>query len=172
MFDALIQEYGDCKAPSAIVETTSARYLEAKFIRPQKHKKLPYHQLKCTDKDRDTIHIIISNTAERNILWLAANRSDFYRMGEEITHVHPLKFLEIIFSSPYLKQCMSKIFNDFIKHPLFMRDLAANLRAKHETGELLCHAAPFAKELDLQVEEIIPLLEDQDWNGLMRHLIQ
>ena len=105
------------------------------ILRPHPRRKLPYNRLECSKRDEDVIYVIISNMAERSKLWLLLNQVEFYRMGDSIAHVHPLKFLEIIFKDAYLTNCMIEIFQDYFKRNGFMKDLGAHLAAKLDAGE-------------------------------------
>src|SRR5258708_1989893 len=83
-----------------------------------------YQKLVCTEEDRQNIGYIITTMAENGLLTLYFQyKGDLTHRGAEIVHVHPLRFLGVIFSDPNLKECMKKIFPSNAKRDRFMRDL-------------------------------------------------
>lgn len=174
MFDTLLQEFGDPKDQKAPVEIVQQvdRPVPLSIIRPQPHKKLPYHKLKCSDQDKAIIFTVVSTTANENILWLFAHKEKMNRMGDSITHVHPLKFLEVVFSDPNLKSCMISISEDTLKWWYYRSNLISQLKAKYETNELLRHVKPFSRELTLAENAVRSFLEKKDWDGFFTYLMQ
>ncbi|MEL7431303.1 MAG: hypothetical protein AAGI90_02070 [Chlamydiota bacterium] len=177
MFDLLLQEFGEVSQPASppaqvIERSVMGRREPLSIIRPHPHKRLSYTELRCTKDDQKTIHTIISNVAERGKLWLLANKSDFDQMSEEIKPVHPLKFLEVIFSNPYLSQCIEELLNDFWKRINFMPELRSSLTARYEARELLIHIEDFSEALNLDREKIEEYFLGGNWDDLVWYLIQ
>lgn len=131
-----------------------------------------YQELVCTEADRANISHIISTLAENGKLSLLfQHKSDLTHRGVEIAHVHPLRFLGVIFSDPNLKECMKKIFPDYFKRTKFMHDLGEGLNTRMERGQLEPYLEEFAKEVSVPVELLRSYAQSRDWDGFMDCLI-
>lgn len=129
-----------------------------------------YGDLLCTEKDRENISFLIRAMSENGKLGLLFRKGELNRIGAEINHVHPLKFLDTIFSSPELKQCMPNIENDYFKWNGLMDGLGPSLSSKADQGKLDMYLDEFAKTIGVTREEIEPFVKPKDWQGLVRYL--
>ncbi|EKE08696.1 MAG: hypothetical protein ACD_17C00043G0004 [uncultured bacterium] len=139
---------------------------------PVKPVETSYHDLECSEQDRANIHIIIATMAEKGKLALLFQQSALREIGAQINHVHPLKFLAVIFKEPYLKSCMSYIWDDYFKRNGFLDGLGPSLFREAEKGKLDLYLEPFAKEIGLQKEDLKPYTDVHDWENLVLYLIQ
>jgi hypothetical protein len=131
-----------------------------------------YQQLKCTPEDRENITVIISTLADNGKLALLfQHKAELTRRGVEIAHVHPLKFLGVIFSDPNLKECMRKIFPDYFKRTKFMQDLSAGLNSRMDRGQIEPYLEEFSKEVSVPVELLRGYAQTRDWDGFMECLM-
>lgn len=167
--------------PKTVIETTVTRCSHnlsyqisnhlAAIIKPRPIENLPYTKLECTEHHKTVIKTIISLMGENGKLWLLANKGKMNQLGEEIRTVHPLKFLETIFSNGYLVKCMAIIFDDYFKKKGFMDGLGSSLDAKFQTGELKRYMADFAESLGISKKLIEPYFKNADWDNLVYFLI-
>ncbi len=135
------------------------------------NKETPYDQLVCTETDKQNIAYIIQTMAENGKLSLLFKQSELKRVGAEINHVHPLKFLEAIFSNPDLKVCMRDIHHDYFKWNGFMDGLVPSLTNHMNQGKLMQYVNEFAMKTNAVPEEIIPYFQSRDWENLVRYLM-
>ncbi len=139
---------------------------------PPKPTEVGYAELVCTEQDRASIHEIISTVAEKGKLSLLFQQSALREKGAQINHVHPMKFLGVIFSDPHLKACMFYIWDDYFKRSNFLSDLSAALDREGDRGKLYPYLADFAKEVGVTLEAIKGHFDTRDWAGLVLFLIQ
>lgn len=138
---------------------------------PDSNKEIPYSELVCNEADKQNIGYIIMTMAENGKLSLLFKQSELKRIGAEINHVHPLKFLETIFSNPTLKDCMREIHHDYFKWNGFMDGLVPSLNNQSDQGKLMQYVKEFAKSTNSVPEEIAPYFQSRDWENLVRYLM-
>lgn len=157
IFLVMLVSYGQCsiikKPPAKPVDTT-------------------WSDLVCTEQDRANIYEIVSTVSEKNKLSLLVNQSTLREKGAQITHVHPLKFLGVIFSDSYLKSCMSLIWNDYFKRNSFVTDLTAALNREADRDKLYAYLNEFANEVGLLPESLKPFFDERDWDNFFLFLIR
>ena len=139
---------------------------------PAKPVETSWADLTCTEQDRANIYEIVSTVSEKNKLSLLVNQSYLREKGAQITHVHPLKFLGVIFSDPYLKTCMFYIWDDYFKRNNFLSDLTSALDRESDRDKLHPYLHDFAKEVQHSPENIKLYFDARDWNNLLLFLIQ
>lgn len=139
---------------------------------PPKPMETTWAELICTEQDRANIHEIISTVAEKNKLSLLFQQNYLREKGAQINHVHPLRFLGVIFSDPHLKTCMFYIWDDYFKRNSFMADLAAALTREADKGKLHPYLSDFAKEIRLPPEALKSYFDSREWENFVLFLIQ
>lgn len=141
------------------------------IIKPKPREEAPYAKLVCTEQDKQAITEIIKNMGEHGKFWLLRHKSYMNELGDSIRHVHPLKFLEVVFNNDYLKVCMREVFDDYFKRNGFMDGLGGTLTNKSKAGELERYTHDFAKSINVSYDSIDIYFQNRDWDGLVRHLI-
>ena len=133
---------------------------------------VPYHQLTCTSEDRENISVIISTLAEKgNISLLFQHKKDLTRRGVEIAHVHPLRFLGVIFGDLNLKECMKKIFPNYFIRKQFMHNLGEGLNSNMDRGRIEPYLEEFSKEVSVSTDLLRSYAQSRDWEGFVECLI-
>lgn len=139
---------------------------------PPKPVEAGYYDLICTDEDRANIHEIVSTVAEKSKVSLLFNQTYLREKGAAVTHVHPLRFMGVIFSDPYLKTCMFYICNDYWKRSSFVGDLSSALSREADKNNLHIYLNDFAKEVGVPYESLKGFIDNRDWDNLVLFLIQ
>lgn len=139
---------------------------------PVKSTEITYKDLACTEDQKTYIYEIISTMAEKGKLSLLFNQTHLKELGDRISDVHPLKFLSVIFSDPYLKSCMMVVWSDYFKRTGFMDGLAPSLTREMEKGKLMSYLKDFAKDVNVSVEHLQGYFDAHDWDNLVLFLIQ
>ena len=93
------------------------------------------------------------------------------KLGEEIKHVHPLKLLGCVFSTPNMKEYMDDIYHDYFKWKNFFGGYAPNMDHELMKNNLLQYTEDFALEVNIPSHRIKPFLDNRDWKGLFKFLI-
>ncbi len=125
----------------------------------------------CSETDRENINEIITTLAQNGKVKLLFKQNHLKELGAQIDHLHPLKLLSTIFTSPELKSHMTGIFNDYFKRNGFMDGIGPSLDSKSEAGDLNQYIEKFAQEVNVPSENIKPFFENKDWEGLIEYLI-
>lgn len=131
-----------------------------------------YQDLACTEKDQSVIHEIITTMAENGKLYLLMKKSYMHGLGEQINHVHPLKFLSTILTHPHLKECLYGIFDDYFKRNGFMDGIGGSLTREAEKNKLTQYIDGFAKEVGTTKDQIQSFFDQKDWEALVRHFLE
>lgn len=132
---------------------------------------IPYKDLVCTEQDRAYIVEIITSIADNSKFSLLLKQTHIKNLGAQVNHVHPLKFLSVSLSSPYMKSCLMMIFDDYFKRNGFMDGLAPSLSREADKGKLDGYLPFFAEEVGMPLEEMQPYIQVRDWEGLVRYLM-
>ncbi|MBU6384294.1 MAG: hypothetical protein KGQ49_04185 [Verrucomicrobia bacterium] len=138
---------------------------------PPKPVHLTWNELACSEQDRMDIYEIVSTVAEKNKLSLLFQQNYLREKGAQVNHVHPLKFLGVIFSNPHLKTCMFYIWDDYFKRTSFMADLAPALTREADKDKLQPYLQSFCKEVGAASESVKGFFESRDWDGFVLYLI-
>lgn len=132
------------------------------------------YPLLATPQNREDVAYIIESLSQ-GVVHLLCNKQQIEGAGDQIKNLHPLKFLEIIFSDSNLSQHISTTQKNFIKRPWreFISNLQNNMVREKEQKNLSRYIKPFAKSLKLSVEEITPWIENpEDSEKLVLYLIE
>ena len=140
-------------------------------IPPAKAQDETYEEFVCTEQDQSHIAEIVKTMAEFGKLTLLFKQNHLKQLGAQINHVHPLKFLEVVFSDAELKRCMGEIFDDYFKRTGVLDGLGPSLSREMEKGKLTQHIEAFSKAISVSPDEIRPFFQTSDWEALVRHLI-
>jgi hypothetical protein len=138
---------------------------------PPASKDVSYKDLICTETDKAMITEIITALGENGKLSLLMKRDHLKELGARISHIHPLKFLAVIFSHPQLKSYMLIVFDDYFKRTNFMDDLGPALSREAEKGKLDLYWKDFAHEVRIPPANIRPFFDNRDWENLVRYLM-
>lgn len=135
-----------------------------------------YHQLRCTSADKEIIGYIISSMGTQCYFWLFRNSSDLKAKGKEINYVHPLKFLETIFSpegrAKGLRDHMEVVMDSRFTRTNLIEGLCSSLTRKSMEGHLHIYREDFANAIEIPPHEIHTHFQNHDWEGMVRHLMK
>lgn len=137
---------------------------------------LAYYQLTCTAYHKETIGYIISSMGTQSYFWLFRHFNELKDKGKEIHDVHPLKFLETIFSPEGrengLRNHMEAVMDSRFTRTNFIEGLGASLTKRSMEGQLHIYREDFAKAIEIHAHEIDPHFQNHDWEGMVRHLMK
>ena len=138
---------------------------------------MTFGELICTEADRENIAYIISTMAENGKLKLLFSyKSELKQRGAEINHVHPLRLLGVVFSDPYLKECMDRIYDDYFKWDGFLNGegdgLIQSLQRHASQGRIEVYLNDFAKQVGADPEIVKGYAKSSDWENLVRYLLK
>ena len=134
-----------------------------------------YGDLPGADKDsKEKIHRLFTDIGAvnfYNILWTGPS---IRQQGKEIEYIHPLPFLEYLFSNTDMQIQMKNIFDECLsmKKYGFMQNLVFKLNKEMEKNKLLPYVEVFAKKLGISESRIKPFIENRRWSELLDFLIE
>jgi hypothetical protein len=131
-----------------------------------------YDQLSLSEADKQNIAFIVETIATNSKISLLFKQGELRERGNQILHVHPLKFLSTIFTQDELTGFLSQLFSDYFKKTSFMDGLVEGLNREQQKGKLNQHICSFAKEIKVPHEEIKGYFYSNDWEGLVKKLIE
>jgi len=131
-----------------------------------------YETLPITVEEKQKIGRILSTMAENNVFKLLFEKKYLERLGREVNHVHPVRFIGTVFSDPRLVHCMFQIrrsgfkWDGFIDgfRERFMEEVRANNVDKYLPG--------LAKALNVSAEDLQAYAHYKDVEGLVLYLME
>jgi hypothetical protein len=130
-----------------------------------------FYSLPITHEEERIIHRIITTMADKNILLLALDRKKLERKGKEIEHVHPMRFLGVIFASSHLRHSMHAIRKSGFKWDGFMGGLARRMKEESLRHNLTPYIPGFSEHVRADPEKVASYIHRRDWEGLVRYLL-
>jgi hypothetical protein len=137
--------------------------------------------LTLTEQDQTTIRTLITLTAETGLFDLAKKRDEMLGHGKSVMHVHPLRFLDFVFSDAQLNQAMKKIEDSTLRWRGFIDGTGSGgpgfsqrLKDVHSINNFLNHVEGFCKRQGLteQAGKIRGMARAGDWVDLVKFLIK
>ncbi len=125
-----------------------------------------------TQQERDDIHFIVTSLADKSIITIAFIKGDLESAGDRIDHVHPLRFLKLVFTSDEMIVGIRNIrgrgwiWNQFIGG--IKNSLATEMDIDNLKDEFILR---FAQDVKVDVNRIYPSIHAQDWGGFIEILI-
>jgi glycyl-tRNA synthetase beta subunit len=131
-----------------------------------------YYAHVSTEEKAD-IAYIVRTLANTSLIKILNHKSSLESAGQRVEHLHPLRFLQVIFTDEELKACMlnlqgkSWVWSDFLEgitSSLTKEAAADNLKQEH--------IKDFAKRVNIDVKLINPPLKKRDWEKFVDILIE
>jgi len=125
-----------------------------------------------TSQENNDLSELVRTLANNNKASLALKTSQLNRIGDRIVHLHPLKFLTIIFTNNELKVCMRNMEGKAFVWKKFQSETVESLDKENKAGNLKADmVSDFAKKVGLTTAEITPFIQNQKWEQFLSYLI-
>ena len=119
------------------------------------------------------IRHIVTSLANRSLVHLLANRGEFEAAGDRVDHVHPLKFLTVIFTDEELKVCIRNMRGRGWVWSNFAAGLTDSLATESNIDNLrVDQIYDFASTVEIDPSMIQPSLEQKRWEEFINLLIE
>jgi len=139
---------------------------------PKDTKSVSYQELPRTLEDENKIDDLITTIGVLGKMDLLLHHEKRLRkMGDELRYIHPFKFIGYIFSKPDLKGHMGSVFDDYFKRSKFVKDYSQTMDIYDLRNKLYIYLEDFANEVNIPSHKIKPFIDNKDWEGLLRFLI-
>lgn len=141
-------------------------------IPPKEERNISYGELPRTGEDEKKIDDLITSMGIHGKLTLLLHHEKRLRkIGDELRYLHPFKFLGYIFSHPELKAHMATIFDDYFKRTNFVKDFSQTMDIYDLKNKLTIYIEDFGNEINMMAYKIAPFIDNKDWEGLLKFLI-
>lgn len=115
-----------------------------------------------SNEEKQNIRYIITTLANNSAISLMFYQTSLKQAGKDISHVHPLKMLEFIFSDPVLKRDVKKI--NGLPWKRFVEDTAKSLQDSEERDNLKQeHIEDFCKAVAIPSAYLSPAVASHNW---------
>ena len=132
----------------------------------------PFHQLPITQKERDKIFKLIDSMGTDSWGSLLLKKRKLEKIGEEIDHIHPIRFLATVFVNPHLRYCMQEISHSPLKWGRFIKGLSKKLEINADKNNLYKYISGFATEVGVDPDRCYRYLHKREWEPFVHYLIQ
>ncbi len=130
-----------------------------------------FFSLPLEEWEQKAIRNIICTMAEKNLLQLGLEKKTLKKKGKKINHVHPLRFVDYIFSDPHLKKCMQQIKKSSFKWNGFVRGFSGRMMEEAVKDNLRPYIPEFSEHLAVNQENLKIYIDNKDWEGLLKYLL-
>ncbi len=127
---------------------------------------LPLHQW-----EKKVIEKIISSMAEKSLAQLLIDKKEMEKKGDQIHHVHPLRFLGFAFSQTYLKTCMKQFRTNSFKWNNFIDGLSQKMKEEAACDNLLKHLEGFCEFLQVDYSSVLDYAQKGHYEGMVDYLL-
>lgn len=131
-----------------------------------------YDQLP-TEEDRDNVFFIVSTLGNKSLAKVWKSKSSLKKAGEKIEHLHPLRFLEIVFTNEELKAAMHNLKNRDLMWGEFKGGLYGSLAEEFQRGNLTEEQIyDFAGNIGVDISLFYNAIQQKDWDDMLTILIK
>jgi hypothetical protein len=130
-----------------------------------------FSSLPITNEEKEIIYDLIHKLGTTSLMSLALpwNQSALRKLGAEIEHVHPFKFLEYILRHRTLRTDLDTIHNSNFIWPDFLNGLSGKM--ERERAGLPHYLPGFARSMGIDLSQLQPFLESKDWQAMVFFLL-
>jgi len=139
------------------------------FADAKEEKIIADYSKSLTDKEKQDITFIITTLSEHSLIGLWGYEKDLKAAGAQLEHVHPLRHLGYVFSTPDLTAKTQKI--DRYPWKRYARDFRKPLGLALKQGKMdQAVLEDFSKRVGIDKEILQPYVDKQDWVGFVNTL--
>ena len=131
-----------------------------------------FYELSLSESASAKIYKLIHNMGTLSWPKLLWKKRDMEKLGDQIDHVHPLRFLGVIMSNDHLKDCMREVRDSPLKMNRFMNGLSEKLDKNFKHHNLLMHIPGFAETVKKDPYRIEDLILKKKWRALVDYLLE
>ncbi|MBS0628781.1 MAG: hypothetical protein JSS30_00985 [Verrucomicrobia bacterium] len=130
-----------------------------------------YQRLHISSEEKRKIAEILTTMANNSVFQLLFERKYLERLGQEVHHVHPIRFLGTIFTDPHLVRCMFTIRMSGFKWGGFVDGITERMKGEIKAGNVDLYVPGFAEQLNLRAADIQSYIDRRDIEGLVLFLM-
>jgi len=125
-----------------------------------------------TPQERKDLVYILRTLANSSLAKIAKERSSLKKAGDRIDNLHPFKFIETVFMDEELKVCIRNIQGKSWVWDEYRNGITSSLAKESAVNNLKPeYIQSLANNLQIDVNLIIPTIQDKNWSKLVTDLI-
>jgi len=132
----------------------------------------PYDTLPISVEDKEKISKILLTMSENSIFKLLFEKKRLERLGQEVNHVHPIRFLGTVFTDPRLIHALHRIRRSGFKWDGFMDGFSERLMQEVKAKNVNQYIPGLAQTLRVRAEDIQAYINYRDFEGLVLFLLE
>ena len=132
--------------------------------------KQTYQDLPFSKEDKEHIAELITAMGLHSKIFLLWHSRKYYKIGDKINHVHPLKFLGVIYSNPELKEHMKEIMNDYFKRKNLINGLVPHLDEMAKRKNFTRDFTIFCEEIQVPFDSLKEYMKESTWKDMVDYL--
>jgi hypothetical protein len=136
------------------------------------YESLSFYSLPLHQWEKKVIEKIITSMAEKSLAQLLLDRKEMEKRGDQIHHVHPLRFMGYVMADSYLKSCMNQFKNNSFKWSNFIDGYAQRMREEAAANNLTKHVEGFCDHLKIDQEPVLDFINKGNYEDLIKYLLQ
>lgn len=127
-----------------------------------------------TEQDKQNIKYIVKTLSTTSLLKLKGQEGALKKVGDRIDHVHPLRFLEVLFSNEEMKAYAHAVRGrTFFVWGEFFGGLKNSLQEESVRGNMTdAQIAQFSKNVGVPVASVQGLIKNRQWQQLYDTLLK
>lgn len=131
-----------------------------------------FYSLPISMLDRQNIGRLLTIMAENSVFKLLFEKKRLERIGHDINHVHPIRFIATLFSDFRLVTCLQRIKQSTFKWDGFVDGFSERLRQEVRAKNVNRFVPGMAKILNVNAADVQAYINYDDFEGLMNYLIE
>lgn len=131
-----------------------------------------YENLSITLSEKLKISDILTTMAENNVLKLLFEKKRLEKLGHDINHVHPVRFLGTVFSDKTLINCMHEIRRSSFKWEGFLEGFSKRFEEELRVNNIHIYVPGLVKKLGVKEEKVTAYVNRNDFEGLVLYLMK
>jgi len=126
-----------------------------------------------TLEDQQDIAFIVHSLGQKPLAKIYFSKQTITEAGARIDYLHPLRFLEAIFTNEELKVSMRMMRERGWIWPEFVGGLSTTFNQEKSQSNLKQeYVADFAQSVDLSFDRLYPFFQREAWVELMQYLVK
>ncbi len=126
-----------------------------------------------TPGETGDLRYVISTLADRSIVGIAMARGDLQAAGDRLAHVHPLRFLLVIFLDEQMKVSVRNIRDKIWIWQQLVASVKTNFEKELSVHNILpAHIDDFCNILGVHKTQLEMIISQRHWEGLLELLIK
>jgi hypothetical protein len=131
-----------------------------------------YYYAPVSPQEKKEMRYVLTTLAQNSLANIASSKSSLKKAGDRFSHVHPLKFLSVVFTDEELKACIHAIRDRGWIWDEFLNGVIGSLKEETTSQNMrpeFIH--DFASVVGINVSLILGAIQEERWKDLINILI-